>query len=80
MIVLPDLIHTDQSGFIQGLSILHSLIRFQDLQDFCKDRHIDAYAVMLDFAKALTVFWLALNSVLHHLGFGSTFRAWIKTL
>ena len=37
-LVLPSLIHEDQSGFIQGRSIRHSLIRFQDYKTFV--RHI----------------------------------------
>ena len=65
---------------MHGRSIRHSLLRFQNLQEFCKDRHIDACAVMLDFAKAFdSVLWPALDLVLHHFGFGFTFRAWIKT-
>ncbi|CAH0475294.1 unnamed protein product [Peronospora belbahrii] len=78
--VLPTLIHEDQSGFIPGRSIRHSLLRFQDLQDFCKLHHPDACAILLDFAKAFdSVLWPALDLVLDHFGFGPTFRAWIKT-
>uniref|UniRef100_A0AAV1UT42 Reverse transcriptase domain-containing protein n=1 Tax=Peronospora matthiolae TaxID=2874970 RepID=A0AAV1UT42_9STRA len=79
-LVLPDLIHADQIGFIKGRLIRHSLLRFQDLQEFCKTHHNDACAVMLDFAKAFdSVSWPALDLVLHRFSFGSTFRAWIKT-
>ena len=79
-VVLPGLIHKDQSGFNHVCSIRHSLLRFQDFQDICQHRHIDACAVMLDFAKAIdSVLWPALDLVLHHFGFGFTFRAWIKT-
>ena len=79
-LVLPSFIHEDKSGFIHGRSIGHSLIRFQDLQDYCKVHHPDACVVMLDFAKAFdSVLWSALDLMLHHFGFGSAFRAWIKT-
>ncbi|KAF1320888.1 Pol polyprotein, partial [Globisporangium splendens] len=78
--VLPTIIHEDQSGFIRGRSIRHSLHRFQDLQHFCQQRFPQAGAVLLDFAKAFdSVLWPALDMVLHHFGFGDTFRAWIKT-
>ncbi|POM73524.1 Pollike protein [Phytophthora palmivora] len=79
--VLPDIIHEDQSGFVPGRSIRHSLLRFQDLQDFSKAHNPDACAVLLDFAKAFdSVLWPALDLVLHHFGFGATFRSWVKTL
>ncbi|OWZ01615.1 Pol Polyprotein [Phytophthora megakarya] len=78
--VLPEIIHEDQSGFIPGRSIRHSLLRFQDLQDLCKAHNPDACAVLLDFAKAFdSVLWPALDLVLHHFGFGATFRNWVKT-
>ncbi|CAH0474774.1 unnamed protein product [Peronospora belbahrii] len=72
--VLPTLIHEDQSGFIPGRSIRHSLLRFQDLQNFCKLHHPDACAILLDFAKAFdSVLWPALDLVLDHFGFWSNF-------
>ncbi|KAF4135669.1 Reverse transcriptase (RNA-dependent DNA polymerase) [Phytophthora infestans] len=78
--VLPFLIHEDQSGFVPGRSIRHSLLRFQDLQEICKTKYPDACAVLLDFAKAFdSVLWPALDMVLQHFGFGATFRAWVKT-
>ncbi|KAI9905223.1 hypothetical protein PsorP6_014184 [Peronosclerospora sorghi] len=78
--VLPPIIHEDQKGFVPGRSIRHLLLQFQDLQDICIIRYPDACAVLIDFAKAFdSVLWSALDMVLHHFGFGRTFRAWIKT-
>ncbi|KAE8954182.1 hypothetical protein PR003_g33661, partial [Phytophthora rubi] len=54
--------------------------QFHDLQDVCRDRYPDACAVLIDFAKAFdSVLWPALDMVLQHFGFGTTFRAWVKT-
>jgi exonuclease III len=78
--VLPFLIHEDQGGFVPGRSIRHLLLRFQDIQELCKERYPDACAVLIDFAKAFdSVLWPALDLVLQHFGFGATFRAWVKT-
>ena len=74
--VLTKLLQSDQSGFVQGGSIRHALVRFQDLQQLCKTRFPDAGAILLDFAKAFdSVLWPAFHTVLSHYGFGSTFRA-----
>ncbi|TYZ67605.1 hypothetical protein PybrP1_009034 [[Pythium] brassicae (nom. inval.)] len=50
------------------------------LQRYCRDRHSQAGAVMLDFAKAFdSVLWPALDMTLVHFGFDDTFRAWVNT-
>ena len=55
-------------------------MRFQDIQQLCRLRFPDAGAILLDFAKAFdSVLWPALHTILHHFGFGATFRSWIKT-
>ncbi|CAI5717091.1 unnamed protein product [Peronospora destructor] len=79
-LVLSAIIPEDQSGFIQGRSIRHSLLRFQDLQGFLQGTSYRWLRGDVRFAKAFdSVLWPALNLVLHHFGFESTFRAWIKT-
>lgn len=78
--VLASLVDDDQSGFVPGRSIRHALLRFQDIQRYCQEHLPDAGAILLDFAKAFdSVLWPALDMVLHHFGFGDTFRNWVKT-
>ncbi|CAH0488768.1 unnamed protein product [Peronospora farinosa] len=79
--VLPHVLHGDQSGFVSGRSIRHSLARFQDLQQFCSSSgRTQAGAVLLDFAKAFdSVLWPALRLVLEHMGFGPHFLHCVKT-
>ncbi|CAH0488952.1 unnamed protein product [Peronospora farinosa] len=80
-LILPKLIHVDQTGFVPGRSIRHALLRFQDLQAVCRSTGLpDAGAVLLDFAKAFdSVLWPALDQVLRHYGFGPNFRWSIRT-
>lgn len=79
--VLPELIHQDQFGFIPGRSIRHALVSFQDLQQYCREAGLtSAGAISVDFEKAFdSVLWPALDFVLRHLGFGSSFRKMIQT-
>ncbi|CAI5739491.1 unnamed protein product [Hyaloperonospora brassicae] len=79
--VLPQVLHEDRTGFVSGRSIRHSLLRFQDLQQFCTSTGMTrAGAILLDFAKAFdSVLWPALSLVLGHLGFGPNFQRHVKT-
>ncbi|GAB9474124.1 Pollike protein [Globisporangium polare] len=79
--ILPFLLDSDKTGFVQGRSIRHALIRFHDLHTFAQQERLTrAGAVLLDFAKAFdSVLWPALDMVLRHFGFGEAFRAWVST-
>lgn len=79
--ILPRFLHSDQFGFVHGRSIRYALLQFQDLQAYCRScGHVDAGAILLDFAKAFdSVLWPALDLVLQHFGFGRTFRRLIRT-
>lgn len=80
--VLPDLLHTDQFGFVPGRSIRHALRRFHDLQHFCQlhPSFPHAGAILFDFAKAFdSVDRQALLATLRHFGFGPSFYRWITT-
>ncbi|KAF1327933.1 putative Pollike protein, partial [Globisporangium splendens] len=50
--VVPDLVHTDQKGFVKGRSIHHHVRFLADLQDLVTSRDEEAYALFLDFEKA----------------------------
>ena len=79
--VLGSLLHSDQYGFVPGRDIRTAHIRFQALASLYSDSSSPAGAVLLDFAKAFdSVVWPALDMVLMHFGFGSTFRRWIQVL
>uniref|UniRef100_A0AAV1UA90 Reverse transcriptase domain-containing protein n=1 Tax=Peronospora matthiolae TaxID=2874970 RepID=A0AAV1UA90_9STRA len=80
-LVIPDLIHPDQKGFVKGRSIHHHVRFLADLQDLVTGRNDEAYALFLDFEKAFDrVNWDYMLRLLERLGFGSTFTRWIQLL
>ncbi|KAI9919546.1 hypothetical protein PsorP6_017313 [Peronosclerospora sorghi] len=79
--VIPDLIHPDQKGFVEGRSIHHHVRSLVDLQDLATRRDEEAYALFLDFQKAFDrVNWDYMFRLLERMGFGTTFIQWIKLL
>ncbi|KAF1328542.1 putative Pollike protein, partial [Globisporangium splendens] len=79
--VVPDLVHTDQKGFVKGRSIHHHVRFLADLQDLVTSRDEEAYALFLDFEKAFDrVNWDYMFRVLERMGCGSDFLQWVRLL
>nr|CCA20275.1 pollike protein putative [Albugo laibachii Nc14] len=51
--ILTKLLHSDQNGFVQGRSIRHALVHFQDIHTLCRLQYRQAGAILLDFAKGV---------------------------
>ncbi|KAF1331678.1 putative Pollike protein, partial [Globisporangium splendens] len=79
--VVPDLVHTDQKGFVKGRSIHHHVRFLADLQDLVTSRDEEAYALFLDFEKAFDrVNWDYMFRLLERMGCGSEFVQWVRLL
>ncbi|GJZ24055.1 putative RNA-directed DNA polymerase, eukaryota, reverse transcriptase zinc-binding domain protein [Tanacetum coccineum] len=77
--VIDKIISQEQSAFISGRQILDGPLMLSEMIDWYKKRKKKMLIFKVDFEKALdSVSWKYLDSVLHKLGFGLTWRAWIK--
>ena len=78
-LVLPDIIHTDQTGFLAGRAISSNMRKILDVIDFTDMNNIPALLLSIDFEKAFDrVHYNALEKVLKWFSFGPVFRSWIK--
>lgn len=80
--VLPELIHTDQSGFMPCRSTRHKLRRLQGVLYMTEDVGAVETALMaLDASMAFdSIEWPYLFMVLQKFGFGPRFCSWVKLL
>ena len=51
-VVLPDIIHENQSGFVSGRKIEHSVKLIQDIINFTEYKKAKGYFLFIDFGKA----------------------------
>ena len=49
---LPQVIGTEQQGFIEGGDITGNLILVKEIIEYCKEENIEAYLILMDFKKA----------------------------
>ena len=78
---LPDLIHSDQKGFIPDRNIHDCVNMFQEIQHYLKTADKPGYAMLVDFKKAydrVNIDYLL--RVLEVMNFGDQFRQWIRTI
>ena len=78
---LPDLINSNQSGFVQGRYIGDSIRNIQDIMQYTKQRQLEGILLFVDFEKAFdSIEWKYLWKVLEKFNFGEGFIRWIKIL
>ena len=51
-LILPNLIHNNQNGFIKGRSILHGVRTIEDVLEFAKSTDCSGILLAIDFEKA----------------------------
>ncbi|GJZ72826.1 RNA-directed DNA polymerase, eukaryota, reverse transcriptase zinc-binding domain protein [Tanacetum coccineum] len=77
--VIDKIISQEQSAFILDRQILDGPLMLSEMIDWYKKRKKKMLIFKVDFEKAFdSVSWKYLDFVLHKLGFGLTWRAWIK--
>jgi exonuclease III len=78
---LPDIISTDQSGFVKGRYIGCNIQRIQNMIELCKSNQINGSLINIDFEKAFdTIEWEFIGKALNKMGYPQKFIIWIETL
>ena len=79
--VLPNIISSDQVGYIKGRYIGENVRTLEDLITYTEKCQIPGYLVLIDFKKAFdSIEWNFLLKTLHKFNFGPQFIKWIKIL
>ena len=78
-IVLHNLIHEDQKGFIAGRFIGENIRLIYDVLFETKNQNIPGLLLSIDFEKAFdTVSWKFISKTLDYFNFGDSVKKWIK--
>ena len=77
--VLPKLISTTQTGFLQGRFIGESTHLIYDLIKYTEDNKIDGLLMLIDFEKAFdSISWKFMYLVLEKFGFTDHLIKWVR--
>ena len=78
--LLPNLVHTDQTGFIKGRYIGENIRLIIDIMEHTKSESIPGILVSLDFRKAFDPLeWSFMMKALDVFNFGTSIKRWIST-
>jgi mannosylglycoprotein endo-beta-mannosidase len=79
--VLPNIIRPNQTGFMEGRSILDNVFIAQEALSWAEESNQDLVLLHLDFEKAFDrIEWGFLFGALEKFGFGDTWIRWVKAL
>ena len=80
-LILPKLIHTDQTGFISGRYIGQNVRLLSDVMEFSDSKKIQGILLFVDFEKAFdTLEWSFILKTLEAFNFGDNFKKWVSVL
>ena len=80
-VVLPNIINTDQKGFVKGRNIFQGNRLLQDIIDYTDIEDEEGAIIFLDQQKAFDrAEWEWIDLCLEKFGFGKKFRGWVKML
>ena len=80
-LVVPYLIHSDQSGFLKGRSINEKLMDLTAVIEYANKENIPGLIISFNFRKAFdTLNWKYLDAVLEKFGFSKKFRNMIDSV
>ena len=76
---LPNLIHSDQTGFVKGRYIGENIRLISDIMEYTSLQNLPGILTSLDFRKAFdSIEWPFIMKTLDHFNFGSDIKRWIK--
>ena len=76
---LPNLIHSDQTGFVRGRYISQNIRLLNDTMDFSNNKQFPGILLFVDFEKAFdTLEWNFISKTLEAFNFGPNFRKWFS--
>ena len=79
--VLPDIINTDQKGFVKGRFMGEWNRNTYDVIEYAKNNNRSGLLLLIDFEKAFdSISHSFIIKSLHHFGFGYSFIKWINVL
>ena len=79
--VLPNIIHHNQSGYVEERYIGETIRTIYDIMEFTKNEGISGILAFLDFEKAFdSIEWNFISRCLEVFGFGADFRKWVSIL
>ena len=79
--IIPRIVSTDQSGFVNGRYIGTNILRTQNLIDYCTKYRINGCLVNIDFEKAFdSIEWKFIWKALEYFNFPKQFIQWIAAL
>lgn len=78
--VLPEIIHSDQTGYVSGRYIGEAARSILDIMEFTKFRNIPGMLLFIDFEKAFdSLEWNYMLKCLELFGFGPSLIRWIES-
>jgi hypothetical protein len=79
--VLPTIIHSDQSGFVNGRYIGDCIRNTFDIMQWAKCKKRTGLLLLIDFHKAFdSISFKYIDKTLNFFGFGANFKKWINIL
>ena len=78
---LPKLIHSDQTGFVNGRYIGQNIRLLSDIMEFSESKNFQGILLFVDFEKAFdTLEWSFISKTLEVFNFGNKFKKWFTVL
>lgn len=78
---LPKLIHSDQTGFVNGRYIGQNIRLLSDIMNFLDSKKYQGILLFVDFEKAFdTLEWSFISKTLEAFNFGNKFKKWFNVL
>lgn len=79
--ILPDIIHTDQTGYVEDRYIGENIRKIEDIIYYTNIHQKPGILLLIDFEKAFdSINWKYLLKALKSFNFGDTFCRWIRIL
>ena len=79
--VIPKLLHSDQTGFIEGRYIGENINKLTSIIDYINSNKLSAYLLVIDFEKAFDCLeWPFIQKCLKFFNFGDKICSWVNTL